>query len=350
LDVLSAGSATIASIDLRKGSWTSYPLREIFQLYLEKGSLLPVVSELARKTWVTKRRVTAKGQRLGGRPFNKASLYSLLTNPIYTGKLTHKGALYDGEHEAIVEQDLFDKVQALLRLNGRTGGVEVRNKYGALLRGLLRCKTCQCAMTHTFTKGRRGQFYRYYRCTAAIKSGAEVCPATTLPAGEIERLVVDEVRGLATDRSLLDMVLSEAHAAIAEELTALTRERDGVRREASRHHREVRRLAAEGAATRDVAARLADLHERIAGAEERLPALDARIAELEAETVTRAEAQAALADFDAVWGNLIPREQARLLKLLLSAVDYDALAGSVSVTFRPTGLRALVERRLEEAA
>ena len=325
-------------------------VREIFQMYLDKGSLLPVANELVRRAWVTKRRVTAKGQRLGGHPFNKASLYSLLTNPIYTGKLTHKGALYDGEHEAIVEQDLFDKVQTLLRLNGRTGGIEVRNKYGALLRGLLRCKNCQCAMTHTFTKGRRGQFYRYYRCTAAIKSGADVCPAATLPAGEIERLVVDEVRGLASDGSLLDLVLKEAHAAIADELAALTQERDEARRETSQHHREVRRLAAEGAATRDVAARLADLHERIAVAEERLPALVARIAELEAETVTRPEAQAALNDFDAVWSNLIPREQARMLNLLLSKVEYDALAGNVSVTFRPNSIRALVERRLEEAA
>ncbi|TVQ33185.1 MAG: recombinase family protein [Phycisphaeraceae bacterium] len=325
-------------------------VREIFRLYLEKGSLLPVVSELARKTWVNKRRISGKGRRLGGQPFNKATLHRLLTNPIYTGKLTHKGELFHGEHEAIIEQELFDQVQALLRLNGRTGGVEVRNKYGALLRGLLRCRACDRAMTHTFTKGRNGAFYRYYRCTAAIKNGAGVCTASTLPAAEIERLVVDEVRGLAADRALLDQTLTEAQAAIADELAALERERDELRRETGRNHRELRRLAGEGATTKGVAPRLADLHERIAGAEARLPELESRIAELTDQTITRAEAEAAFADFDTLWSALIPREQARLLNLLLSEVNYDAEDGSMSVTFRPTSIRAFMKRSLEVAA
>jgi len=74
-------------------------------------------------------------------------LYQLLTNPIYIGKMRYKDELHDGEHEPIIDQDLFDKVHKQLKLNGRTGSVEVRNKYGALLRGLLRCKSCGTAMT-----------------------------------------------------------------------------------------------------------------------------------------------------------------------------------------------------------
>jgi site-specific DNA recombinase len=146
-------------------------VREIFQMYLEKGSLQPVTSELARRRWVNKRRVTKKGKKVGGRPFDKATLYVLLTNPVLTGKIKHKDQVYEGEHEAIIDQDLFDKVQAQLAYNGRTGGIEVRNKYGALLRGLLRCKTCDSAMTHTFCGKHKGRFYRYYRCVHAIKNG-----------------------------------------------------------------------------------------------------------------------------------------------------------------------------------
>ncbi len=325
-------------------------VREIFRMYLDKGSLLPVVSELARKTWVNKRRITKKGKKLGGRPFDKATLYMLLTNPVLTGKIKHKDDIYDGEHEAIIDQDLFDEVQRQLKVNGRTGGAEVRNQYGAILRGLLRCKTCGTAMTHTFSGKHKKNFYRYYRCTRAIKSGRGSCSVGTLPASEIERVVVDEVRGLATDKALLTQVLADAHTVIDAELAGLRRDRDDLRNEAKRHHMELRKLIAEGKTLPDVTNRIADLHQLTAEADRRLPELEAAIADLESEAVTQAEAQAVFADFDNLWEGLIPREQARLLKLLLSSVDYDGAAGTVSVTFRPTSIRSLINRKLEEAA
>ena len=317
-------------------------VREIFRMYLDKGSLLPVVNELARRGWANKKRVTKKGKALGGRPFDKATLHVLLTNPVYAGKVAHKGELYNGEHEAIVEPPLFDAVQAQLRAHGRGGGAEARNKHGALLRGMLRCKRCGCAMTHTFTSSRKGRAHRYYRCVRAIKSGSAACPSATLPAGEIERVVVEEVRRLAGDKALLGRVLAEAQSAIRGELDAVIKERDVLRAEIDRHHRELRRLA--GSDSR----RAAELHERIAGAERRLPELAARIAELERESITRAEAEEAFADFDGLWQGLSPREQQRLVRLLVASVEYDG--ESVAVTFLPTSIRALIDRRLEDAA
>jgi len=153
-------------------------VRKIFQMYLDKGSLLPVVVELGRQSWVNKRRTTKKGVAVGGRPFDKATLYTLLKNPILIGKIKHKDDIYDGEHEAIIDQDLFDKVQHQLSHNGRSGGIEVRNKYGALLRGLLRCKTCDAAMSHTFSGSKKKHYYRYYRCVRAIKRYALSLPYT----------------------------------------------------------------------------------------------------------------------------------------------------------------------------
>ena len=85
-------------------------VRGIFKMYVEEASLLPVVKELAIRGWTNKRRVTKKGQELGGRPFDKSTLHQLLTNPIYTGKMRYKDELHPGEHEAIIDQGLFDKV------------------------------------------------------------------------------------------------------------------------------------------------------------------------------------------------------------------------------------------------
>src|SRR4029077_10731754 len=62
-------------------------VRAIFALYLKQQALLPVVQELARRGWVNKRWTTRKGQARGGGPFISASLYRLLSNPVYIGKV-----------------------------------------------------------------------------------------------------------------------------------------------------------------------------------------------------------------------------------------------------------------------
>ena len=324
-------------------------VREIFQMYLDKGSLLPVVTELTRRGWANKRRITRKGATKGGRPFDRATLYVLLTNPVVTGKIVHKDQIYDGEHEAIVEQSLFDRVQHQMHENGRTGGIEVRNKYGALLRGLLRCKSCNSAMTHSFY-GRGGRFYRYYRCIRAIKSGSQACPARTLPGAEIERVVIDEIRSLGEDRGLLDQVLAETRTTVDEEGAKLRQERGELLASLKRLDKELQELIADPAPTRTVTARLAQAHEQIADSRRRLGEVDALIASTNSAGITRDEARKALKDFNSVWANLSPREQARVLKLIFATVEYDANAATVAVTFRPTGIAALCRGKLKEVA
>ena len=96
-------------------------VRQIFGLYLEHDGLIPVVEELERRGWCTKRWTTRKGAERGGRPFDKNSLWSLLTNITYIGKLRYKDEVHDGEHEAIIGDDLWRRVQSKLQRNGRTG-------------------------------------------------------------------------------------------------------------------------------------------------------------------------------------------------------------------------------------
>ncbi|MBN2563617.1 MAG: recombinase zinc beta ribbon domain-containing protein, partial [Phycisphaerae bacterium] len=217
-------------------------------------------------------------------------------------------------------------------------------------RGLLRCKKCGTAMSHTFCGKNESNYYRYYRCTNAIKNGHDVCPVGSLPAGEMERVVVEEVRGLTKDKALLAQVLADTYAAIESQVAEIRRERDALCRERVRNHKELQQLAASGTPATNAIARIAELHERLAVADQRISGLEARVAELEAQTVTPEDARAAFADFDEFWKNLIPREQARLLKLLISTVEYDGEAGTVSVTFRPTSIRSLIDCKLEDAA
>ncbi len=104
----------------------------------------------------------------------------------------HKGIAYAGEHEAIVSKALWDKVHAVLGEGPRSRAGRTRAQTPALLKGLIFGSDGR-AMSPTRT--RRGQkLYRYYVSQAVIKGGARNSPADRVPAAEIERAVVDQLR------------------------------------------------------------------------------------------------------------------------------------------------------------
>ncbi len=323
-------------------------VREIFHLYLSLGSLSAVADELARRGWRNKEWRTKKGEAKGGRPFDKGSLYALLTNPLYIGKVRHKDELYQGEHEPIVDEDVFQKVQATLNGNGRSGGVKVRNRHRALLKRLLFCKSCGHTMVHSFTC-KADKRYRYYTCTRAIKNGRKACPSGSLPAAEIERVVVDQLRGIA-DPGLRAEVLRQAQEQFESELAELVTEQRGLERELTWHHAELRKLAVDGKANGSAGARLAEIHDRIAQAETRLRELRHQIEEHKRDRLGAADIDAAFADFDNVWNALRPREQAQVLALLVARIEFDVTDSTVAVSLHPTAIKTLARKKLGGAA
>jgi len=315
-------------------------VRQIFELYLEHGTLLAVVAELDRRGWRSKVWSTRAGKRRGGVSIDKCRLHGLLTNVLYAGKVTHKKEVYAGEHEAIVPEELFQQVQARLQQNRNAASVELRNRSGALLRRLLYCKACGRAMVHTFaTRGNKR--YRYYTCTNAIKNGRRKCPTASLPAGEIEKVVVDQIRCIGQDVDLLGETLRQARSQADKAIERLAGERRILGRGLARCRAEIRRAATTGPATEAVAARIADLTDQVGQCQRRLAEVDGQIGELRRDLVTNADVAAAFTDFENVWAALSPREQVRLINLLVHRVEFDAADSSIEVSFYPSGIKAL---------
>jgi len=319
-------------------------VRAIFSLYLEHQGLLPVLQELERRGWLNKRWTTRKGTERGGKPFTKSSLHKLLTNVTYAGKIRYKSEIHGGEHAAIVDADLWQRVQALLARNGRTGGAPVRNQFGALLKGLLRCVPCGSAMTpsHTTRQGRKR--YRYYVCSAAQKRGWHTCPSKSVPAGEIERFVVERIRAIGRDPALQKETFAAARAQASARVEELEAERRGLLRDQAHWHEQVHRLLEHdfrSEPSESAISRLADLQERIRLAERRLTEIGEQVEGLSRQALGENDVAAALADFDPVWQTLTPQEQARLVGLLVERVDYDGSSSVVSITFHRTGIQTL---------
>jgi site-specific DNA recombinase len=164
-------------------------VRRLFALYRELGSVRRVKDEADRLGLRTKRSTASNGIERGGKPFSRDHIYRLLSNPIYTGQIAHKGQLHPGRHPALIEDETWTVVRDRLAVNAGDHRRKAMAAEPSLLAGLL-VDACGERLTpsHALKKGRR---YRYY-LSAALITGAETdrTQGWRLPAKEIEDCVI----------------------------------------------------------------------------------------------------------------------------------------------------------------
>ena len=223
----------------------------------------------------------------------------------------------------------------------------MKNKYGALLKGLLRCVPCGCAMIHS-TSSKGPKRYRYYVCVQAQKRGWYTCPSKSVPAGELERFVVDQIRGIGRDPRVLGETIRQVQTQSQKAIADLGREQRTIERDIARRNKALKRRLT--SVSEGNGADLAHQQDELRRLEVRLTEVGERHLALRSELVNEREVVQALSLFDPVWESLTPREQARIVRLLVERVEYDGQNSTVSVTFRPTGIKALAQEQTEDAA
>ena len=87
-------------------------VRAVFRRYAELGSVRLLKGELEARGINSKSWTTASGRRVGGKSFSRGALYLILQNRLYRGEIVHKGQAHPGEHTPIIDQPLWDAVQA----------------------------------------------------------------------------------------------------------------------------------------------------------------------------------------------------------------------------------------------
>ena len=249
-------------------------VRRIFDRFVEVGSATVLARELRREGFRSKQ----------GTLIDKGYLYRLLNNRVYRGEALHKGKAYPGEHDAIIDADLWARVHAILQESPRKRANNSRAQTSALLKGLIFGEN-GAAMTPTSTK-KGARLYRYYVSMDVIRNretGEETGPMR-LPAGMVEDAVVTEVRRILQTPEVVTQVLA-----------ALKRD--------------------EGVAS-------------------------------------EADAIAAMHEFKALWSQLFPAEQARIIQLLVRRVA--VTTAGLEVDIRREGIagviRELVAPRRMDAA
>ena len=181
----------------------------IFEDYLHTRSQFQTVRDVNEKGYKPKTRTTKNGRDISKGSFNHAMISNILNNPVYLGKVVYKGEWYDGQHKAIISQELWDKTKSLRKANLGQAFRPSRIIKHSLLKGLIECECCG-PMTPTRCK-HGNKYYEYYTPLKTVKEGAKIahCKIGSIPAGEIESFVIDKIKNVFQAPELQQGLLKE---------------------------------------------------------------------------------------------------------------------------------------------
>ena len=186
-------------------------IRVLYGLYLELGNIRKVKERAEELNLRSRRRERTDGRVSGGKHFDRGHLQHILSNPVYAGRIRHKKQVYEGQHPALIDPDVWDKVQQMLRSGAAIARGSKQKATRSLLAGKLFDETGDLLTpSHSRKKGRR---LRYYISRRLVKDRSRKHPnAWRLPAEQVEGMLDELVRQ--------HMSRSDAVAVMTEGLTA----------------------------------------------------------------------------------------------------------------------------------
>ena len=137
-------------------------------------------------------------RRRDGKEWLLSHIYRILHNYTYIGQVRYKGNIYDGEQEAIISKEVWDKAQEMLKEADPLKGTRLtsRQETVVLLRDLVRCGHCGCAMGSNYTRKKNNRKYVYYICIQDTKKARKTCPVSRVPGGDLEQVVLEQIQRL----------------------------------------------------------------------------------------------------------------------------------------------------------
>jgi site-specific DNA recombinase len=314
-------------------------VRRIFKLAVQLQSCQKIADTLNGEGIRSKVYNTKTGKTFGGNLYSGRSVYNILTDAKYIGQIVHKGVSYQAEHQAIIAEDLFEQVRKILAAN-RTYTHEHQATRFAMLRRLVYCGECGSLVLPAWTNN-HGREYRYYTCSKKVKSGYKKCSLPSLPAGELEKIVVDQLRSLIRHPDVIAHTFREvcASSQSGPDATNVSRleELRGRRHQAEQAARSLLNLNdPEGPFVQSELKRINGEMKLLGDSIRGLESVPNSTRAVELSEVTKA-----LQQLDPVWEVLYPEEQSRVLELLVESVTVSK--HSVDIHFRANGIEQIVD-------
>jgi site-specific DNA recombinase len=177
-------------------------VKGIFQRYLELRSVRLLKDDLDRRGIISKIRLSRNGNRSGGKAFSRGALYELLSNPVYIGEIRHRKERHPGQHEPIMDRELWERAQRQLRDQAARCRTRPTKAGPSPLAGKLFDEDGEGLYVAGAAKGERR--YRYYVSRHLVTGSADkVRNGWRLSGPEIERAVSGAARQLLNDRAAI---------------------------------------------------------------------------------------------------------------------------------------------------
>ncbi|XOB42421.1 MAG: recombinase family protein [Candidatus Nealsonbacteria bacterium] len=164
----------------------------IFETYINTSSLCRTYNLLKEKN--------VKNRQ--GKPFYKTVLGYLLRNVVYKGKIKHVDQVYQGIHQPIISEKLFELAQKIHKKKSRKFRVYKNFLFG----GLINCAECGSKMTSCFTnkrpKGKLKRYY-YYRCTSTQHKDWQACSTKQVSATRLEKYILENLERISLDKNYI---------------------------------------------------------------------------------------------------------------------------------------------------
>ena len=246
-------------------------VRFLFESFIETSSPTDTIRKATEAGYKSKARRAKNGKHYPARNFTKPSLYQILRNQLYIGNIEHKekGEAYDGLHDAIITEDMFNQAQSVLNTNPKYRQRKSKNDRPYLLKGLLKDPKGY-SLTPTYSK-KKDKIYRYYVSTHAIKTTYDNCPLKTISAPFLEEVILDQVKRALTNIEWVQRIQSQND-----------------------------------------------------------------------DIVTLPDIRIALKNFDVMWAELFPAEQARIIQLVIDGIIVHP--DKIIITFHPSGMLSVLHQ------
>lgn len=167
-------------------------IRTLYDLYLQLGTLRDVKERSEVLDLRSRRRERAGVRNSGGTHFDRGHLQHILSNPVYAARIRHKKQVYEGQHPAIIDPAVWDKVQKMLQSGAAVARGSRHKATRSLLVGKLFDETGdRLTPSHSRKNGKR---LRYYISRRLVKDRSRKHPdAWRLPADQVEGLLAELV-------------------------------------------------------------------------------------------------------------------------------------------------------------
>ena len=320
-----------------------YQIQRIYEFYSNGRSINDIVDMINNWGWTTKQWTTKKGKLVGGNKFNKQLLYTILKNPLYTGKIRYHDQIFDGEHKAIISIEQFDKVQATLKKNRVNLKNAKRKHTPSILRGILTCSSCGFKMIVIYTNNHFKK-YTYYTCLNAVKNGRKKCPNKSIPTIKMDAFIVKHITTIATNPAFLNQFINEYSEKKNIALENISIEIKGLMFKLASFQTNKDNLGRDG----NICSTDDTLQEHIKKITNRLDYLRKKKNTLKSSNFNAGEIKEILCQFFPIWDKLTTDEQCKVLQKLFERITWDSESESIDFHYSPLGTQLLQNEFLPE--